>query len=147
LWGGEEEGWFQNATVWKVGVGDKARFWEEAWTYNNNLKSLYPRLYSLSMDQGMTIGEVGSWVDSGWQWRLNWRRARFKWESELEEDMLSILNRGVMNRKINYHLVWEGDSKGVFSVKYAYVLLDCHSNSPADGVFVFYGRQKLYLKL
>jgi len=27
---GEEEGWFQEALRWKVGLGDKVRFWEDA---------------------------------------------------------------------------------------------------------------------
>jgi len=27
---GEEEGWFKNAIVWKVGASDKVRSWEEA---------------------------------------------------------------------------------------------------------------------
>ena len=38
----------------------------------------------------MKVGEVGSWVDFGWLWRLNWRRARFEWESIMEEEMFSI---------------------------------------------------------
>ena len=30
------------------------------WAHNINPKSLFPRLYSLSLDQGMKVGEVGS---------------------------------------------------------------------------------------
>jgi len=56
----EEDGWFQNSIVWKVHARDKVRFWKDVWAHNNNLKSLYLRLYSLSLDQGMTVGEVGS---------------------------------------------------------------------------------------
>jgi len=26
----------------------------------------------------MVVGEVGVWEDSGWKWRLRWRRARFE---------------------------------------------------------------------
>jgi len=33
--------------------------WKDAWIGRSNLVTLYPRLYSLSMDQGITVGEVG----------------------------------------------------------------------------------------
>ena len=96
---GEDDDWFQKTIVWKVGDGGNVRFWEDAWVNNNNLKSLYPRLYSLSMDQRMKVGEVGTWEGYGWQWRLNWRKARFKWESSLEEELLMHINRSVMNKE------------------------------------------------
>ncbi len=41
---GEDE-WFQKSVVWKVGDGGNVKFWEDAWVTNNNLKSLYPRLF------------------------------------------------------------------------------------------------------
>jgi len=43
--------WFQKAIGWRIGDGDKARFWEDSW-FN-----------SISLDQGLTVGEVGEWVD------------------------------------------------------------------------------------
>ena len=63
---GEDE-WFQKSVVWKVGDGGNVKFWEDAWVTNNNLKSLYPRLFSLSMDQGMKVGEVSTQESYGWQ--------------------------------------------------------------------------------
>jgi len=71
---GEEEGWFQKAIRWKVCSGDKARFWEDAWAGTDNLVNMYPRLYFLSLDQGLTVAEVGGWEESMWHWRLSWRR-------------------------------------------------------------------------
>ena len=63
---GEGEGWFHKALVWKVRSGDSIRLWEDPWVDNNNLKDLYPRLYSLSLNQGMTVGETGFWDECGW---------------------------------------------------------------------------------
>jgi len=40
-------------------IWDNARFWEDVRVGNNNLITLYPRLHSLSLDQGLTAGEVG----------------------------------------------------------------------------------------
>ena len=74
---GESEGWFQKSVAWKIGSGDKVRFWEDAWVENKKLKTLFPRLFSVSLDQGKTVAEVGSWEDLEWNWRLRWRRPRF----------------------------------------------------------------------
>ena len=46
-------------------VGDKTRFWEDKWLGRDKFMSLFPRLYSLSMDQGMVVGEASVLVDSG----------------------------------------------------------------------------------
>jgi len=34
-------GWFQEELVWKLGGGDKARFWEDVWVGNTNLKNFF----------------------------------------------------------------------------------------------------------
>ena len=43
--------WFQKEIGWKLGRGDKEKLWEDVWIGNTNLKTLYPRLYSLSLNQ------------------------------------------------------------------------------------------------
>ncbi|XP_068471476.1 uncharacterized protein [Phaseolus vulgaris] len=93
---GNDVGWFQQAVTWNVRSGDLVRFWEDPWVNNNNLKELYPRLFSLSLNQEMTVGETGFWDNHGWHWHLKWRRERFHWESILEEELLAILSRGVL---------------------------------------------------
>ena len=67
---GEGDGWFQKSIVWNVGAGDKVKFWEDVWLKNNKLKTLFPRLCSISLDQGKKLDEVGTWEDTGWNWRL-----------------------------------------------------------------------------
>ena len=67
-------GWFQEELSWKLGCGDKVKFWEEVWVGSSDLKSLFPRLFSLSLNHGQTVGEVGVWINSDWRWRLTWRR-------------------------------------------------------------------------
>jgi len=88
---GDGDGWFHKSIGWNVGAGDKVRFWEDAWVENYKLKTLFPRLYSVSLDQSKVVGEVGSWEDVGWSWRLSWRRSRFAWESVMEEDLLNLI--------------------------------------------------------
>jgi len=83
-------GWFQEGLLWKVGSGDKVRFWEDNWIGGSHiLSSMYPRLYALSLDQGRTVGEVGVWAESTWNWRLRWIRVKFVWEVVQEEEMVS----------------------------------------------------------
>jgi len=52
---GGGEGWFQEQVGWKIGSGGKIRFWEDVWVGNLNLKTLFPRLFSLSLNQGQKV--------------------------------------------------------------------------------------------
>ena len=72
---GGGQGWFQEEFSWELGCGDKVKFWEEVWVDSNDLKSMFPRLYSLSLNQGQTVGEVGVLINSKWRWSMGWRRA------------------------------------------------------------------------
>ena len=54
--------------MWKVGNGVTVRFWKDVWIQSTGLKTRYPRLYSLSRDQGKMVGEVGRWEEDRWRW-------------------------------------------------------------------------------
>jgi len=60
---GGDEGWFQKEVWWKVGCGDKVRFWEDVWIGNSSLKNMFPRLFTLSLNQRQKVEEVGRWDD------------------------------------------------------------------------------------
>jgi len=83
--GGDE--WFQEEVGWKLRSEDKARFWEKVWVGNANLKTLFPRLYSPSLNQGQKVEEVGVWEESTWRWTLRWRCGRFEWEIPMEIEL------------------------------------------------------------
>jgi len=63
---GNGEGWFQQAVTWNVRSGDLVHFWEDPWVNNKSLKELYPRLFSLYLNQGMKVGETRFWDSYGW---------------------------------------------------------------------------------
>jgi len=56
---GGGNGWFLNEIGWILGRGDKVKFWEDVWVGNSNLKKMFPRLFSLSLNQGNKVEEVG----------------------------------------------------------------------------------------
>ena len=61
---GGGDGWFKEELGWKLGGEDKVKFWENMWVDNTNLKTLFPRLYSLSLNQGQKVEEVSEWEGS-----------------------------------------------------------------------------------
>jgi len=143
---GEGEGWFRNHVSWKVGNGDKIMFWEDTWLGNNKLKFMFPRLYTIYLEQGKMVGEVGSWGELGWSWRLGWRRTRFEWENSVEEEMMNLITRKTLNKDSEDIIEWNGDPKGVFSVKSAYLTLFNYPNGSSPNVFPLLWQAKVVPK-
>jgi len=96
---GEGTGWFQQQLTWRLGGGDKVKFWEDVWFGNSNLKTQYPRLFLISLNQGQRVNEVGEWEDATWRWKVRWRRPRFEWESLMEADFLQQISRASVLRE------------------------------------------------
>ena len=47
---------FQNRTLWRVGCGDRIKFWEDNWIGGEGtLLAKYPRLYLISCQQNQVI--------------------------------------------------------------------------------------------
>ncbi|KHN06117.1 hypothetical protein glysoja_042386, partial [Glycine soja] len=69
---------FQNGIVWKVGCGDRIRFWEDSWIADEApLIAKYHRLYLISSQQNQLIQQMGTYTDTGWEWNFIWRRPLF----------------------------------------------------------------------
>ena len=68
----------QDGITWRVGCGDKIKFWEDSWAgHGEALQIKYPRLYRISLQQHQLIQQVGNFNESSWEWNLSWRRALF----------------------------------------------------------------------
>lgn len=76
------------------------------WVGNCNLKTLFPGLYSLSLNQGQKVEEVGEWDESVWRWRLKWRRERFEWESSLVEELVVHISTTILLKEEKDVQVW-----------------------------------------
>lgn len=62
--------WFENAFSWKVGNGDKCRFWKDSWLEEQSLQQKFPRLFSVSVQKDSLICEVWSSSGNTWSWDL-----------------------------------------------------------------------------
>jgi len=59
-------------------------FWEENWVGSRALKSVFPRLFSLSLSKESKVTELGAWNNGLWVWTFAWRRSLFEWENQFE---------------------------------------------------------------
>jgi len=56
----EGDNWFNPNMVWKVGYGEKVKFWEDEWLTNGQLKIRYERIYNNFELKDKSIGSFGS---------------------------------------------------------------------------------------
>ena len=48
---------------------------------NEDLKSKFPRLYSLCCNKKGNLESCKEWVNNSWEWKLVWMRGLFDWEN------------------------------------------------------------------
>ena len=61
----------RDGIIWKVGSGDKIKFWEDSWLDGEiALLARYPRLYLNSCQQNHRIKDMGMQTDMGWEWNF-----------------------------------------------------------------------------
>lgn len=99
----EDKKWFGKTIGWKIGLRERIRFWEDKWVGDDNLGHNFPRLHFISIDQGKRVGEVRSWIETGWIWSLQWIRNRFEWERVQEEVLISQTNNVNLKRDTHGH--------------------------------------------
>jgi len=96
---------------------------------------LHFQQHSLSLNQGEKVGEAGVWVGSEWRWSLRWRRARFVWETIMEEDLLRLISQTNRYKDVKDYQVWRNEESRVFSVKSAYDHLANPVTDPCNDLF------------
>lgn len=85
---GNSEKWFDKQCVWKVGIWNKVKFCNDKWLGEAPLRQKFPRLFSISKDKDKVIEQIGRWTYRGCEWNLEWRRERFEWEREQQEQLM-----------------------------------------------------------
>jgi hypothetical protein len=119
--GGER--WFNSEVSRRVGNGLNTSFWNVKWCGERCFRLKYPRLFMISSQKEVLVGEVGVITNLGRVWRFNWRRHLFVWEEELLLSLMEDLE-GMMWSSNEDVWRWNLEEKGVFSVKSAYGRLE-----------------------
>lgn len=65
-----------------VGNGNRVHFWSDSWAGNLSIKSLFPRLFSLSSEKEITLRAVMDRRDAHSDGFLRFRRTLLSWESD-----------------------------------------------------------------
>ena len=127
----------QNGTTWRVGCGDKIRFWENCWTGAGvSFMVKYPRLHQMSCQQQQLIQQLGSYTDAGWEWNFTWRRPLFDNEVDTTDGFLGEIAQTVVQPHTTDSWVWKPDPNGQYSTKSAYNLLQGETmEENLDGAF------------
>ena len=126
---------FENCCEWRVGDGKDILFWKDVWVGNEDLKSKFPRLFSLCGNKECSLQSCGEWVNDRWEWRLIWRRGLFDRKMYQEVQLLQEVHGKIPIMNFVDRRVWKAGKDNGFSVKSAYALL----RGPVEGksVFVF----------
>ncbi|XP_068475329.1 uncharacterized mitochondrial protein AtMg00310-like [Phaseolus vulgaris] len=132
------EGWgrsFEDNFEWKVGDENDIFFWKDRWLKGEALKSVFPRLFSISSNKDSNLLEVGSWTNGRWVWQLDWRRSFFDWENPMA-DQLSQLLLGVevVPGEVD-KWIWKVGGLQFFTVSSAYNLIRKDNEVVSSSVF------------
>lgn len=124
----------QDGTTWRVGCGDKIKFWEDSWSgHGEALKLKYPRLYRISLQQHKLIQQVGSFNDSAWEWNLSWRRPLFDNEIASAVGFMEDISQIAIQRHTADCWMWKAEPNGFYSTRSAYNLLqECSVEANLD---------------
>ncbi|XP_057744025.1 uncharacterized protein LOC130961983 [Arachis stenosperma] len=99
----------------EVGNGRSTLFWEDNCLQGGPLKASFPKLFSISNQQGSMIGDCGFWDVFEWICNFQWRRELFQWELELVHQLQERLRPVKLSTGKKDNVVWKFDNKGVFS--------------------------------
>ena len=126
---------------WRVGNGKDILFWKDVWVGNEDLKSKFPRLYSLCGNKEGNLESCGEWVNDSWEWKLVWRIGLFDWENSQEAQLLQEVHEKAPVLSIEDSWVWKVGKDSGFSVKSAYAKL----RGPYEGDSLFVSLWKSYV--
>ena len=104
----------QTETEWKVGCGDKIRFWEDQWVGGGEaLMMKYPRLYQVSCQQQRVIQQMGRQTETVWEWNLEWRRPLFDNEVDATVRFMDEISQIPIQNQITDCWIWKPETSGL----------------------------------
>jgi hypothetical protein len=98
------------------------KFWLANWVGGTPLASLFPRLFSLSLQKESLIEELFLRDGVEGHWSFLWRRNLFQWDSVLLQQLIELLESVTLSL-VDDSWVWLPDPEGTFSTNSAYKYL------------------------
>ncbi|XP_029144056.1 uncharacterized protein [Arachis hypogaea] len=100
----------------EVGDGRSTRFWEDTWLQVGKPKDNFPRLFLISNQKGLVIGDCGFWDGIEWVWHFQWRRELRQWETNVLNQLLHVLQSVLQEETLDEELlsyrftkeIWKG---------------------------------------
>ncbi|KAL2947351.1 hypothetical protein AAZX31_20G064500 [Glycine max] len=121
----------QNMT-WRVGCGDRVRFWQDSWLGQGcSLQQKYNQLFLISTQQNLSISKMGKFSPNTWSWDFKWRRNLFDYENEQAIAFMDDISAFSIHQQLQDTMVWKAEPTGLYSTKSAYRLL-IPTNSPGQ---------------
>ncbi|GLT26719.1 hypothetical protein SLA2020_017650 [Shorea laevis] len=113
---------FRDGFSWKLGLGDKIKFWWDSWVGTEPLHISFPRLLNLANNRDATITEVGHLLNASWIWKNEWRHEPFGRERNKEQRLKGILMDGIVMNSQPDQRIWSFDHVNGYSAGKAYSL-------------------------
>lgn len=102
---------------------NEVEFWNVNWLGSGILRDNFRRLFTLSNQQNHYIREMGNWVNGVWHWELTWRRTILNREESMVDELKHQVSNFTLTEGILDRRVWAKEEGGMFSVKFAYAIL------------------------
>jgi mannosylglycoprotein endo-beta-mannosidase len=126
---GGSPNWLEEVIGWRLGNGMAIRFWRDVWLGDSPLCHKFPRLFSLSVQKEVCVGDLLKVEGERRRWDFCWRRNFFQWEEGLLNQLVESLENISLSHDID-RWVWKLNPEEGFSVKSAYdSLMDGGDNS------------------
>ncbi|XP_057532930.1 uncharacterized protein LOC130810822 [Amaranthus tricolor] len=108
----------EDGMVLRVGDCSSIQFWHDRWCEAGVLKSIFPRLFAISLQKNSEISHMGEWAGSTWCWKLDWRRPLYDWESEEVRVLHQIIAQNGPKRYREDGLLWKNAEVAAYPTKY-----------------------------
>lgn len=87
----EEYNKFVECLNWKLGSGDRIRFWDDNWMGDSNLKDRFPSIFAIATNKRAYVNELFMRSGTGGDWCVQVGRNLQDWEVEEYCNLLNLL--------------------------------------------------------
>ncbi|GAU38652.1 hypothetical protein TSUD_276920 [Trifolium subterraneum] len=132
----EAKNWLAESISRRVGDGSSTSFWATRWIGEAPLAVVFPRLFSLSNQQGATVKDLCEQRGGTRTWNFSWRRNLFQWEEGIVTRLQELVDLVILSREED-RWWWRPDPDGEFSVNSSYKFLIGEFRLDVDAARIF----------